>query len=278
MKKITKKTKKKNNYSSSKAIIKKAPKINSSKLWLCGKHPVFSVIKEKRRQIFEILANKNSILELEEFLQKNGANDLKHLIKLCDNRKIEEAVGENHIHQGLAILCSKLDEKNQNDLLEELYRLKEKTQKLPPLLMLDQISDPHNIGAIIRSASAFGVTKIILCEHNAPSENATIAKSSSGTIELIDLIKVTNFNLLIEKLKKIGYWCLGLAGEAKEDISQVRNYENIALIIGSEGNGIRKLVKKNCDLLVKINIDENVESLNASTASAIALYELSKKL
>ena len=161
-------------------------------------------------------------------------------------------------------------------MLEELYALEE-GEKRPTLLLLDQVSDPHNVGAIIRSAIGFGVTKIIFCEHNSPKENATIVKSSAGTIEMADLIVVTNFSNLIEKLKKIDYWCIGLAGEAKNDISIIKEYQNIALIIGSEGSGIRDLVKKNCDLLAKININDEVESLNASVAAAITLHEISKK-
>ena len=159
--------------------------------------------------------------------------------------------------------------------MHELNAIDDK-KDLPKLLLLDQISDPQNIGAIIRSAISFGVTKIIFCEHNSPKENATIVKAAAGTIEFCDLIVVTNFNNLIEKIKKIGYWCFGLAGEGTFTLKEAQTYDHVALIVGSEGDGIRSLVKKNCDLLVKIDIDEKVESLNASVATAIALYELSK--
>lgn len=249
---------------------------NSDELLLCGKHPIFNAIEKKRRKIFTLYATKNSILELEKFLDKSSLPSLKKIIKLVDNDKIEELVGRSQTHQGLVAKVSKLETKTQNDLLEELYQIKESGGKLPTLLLLDQISDPHNIGAIIRSASAFGVTKIIFCEHNSPKENATIVKASSGTIDLVDLIVVTNFSNLLEKIKKIDYWCVGLAGEAREDISKIKEFENVALIVGSEGGGIRDLVKKNCDFLAKINIGSQVESLNASVASAITLYELSK--
>lgn len=250
-------------------------KLPENELWLCGKHPIFTILKKKRRQILEILVTKNSQAELETLLQKNNLTSLQPLIKLVENEKIESILGKNHIHQGLALRCSRLPTKTQNDLLEELYNIKE-GEALPKLLLLDQISDPHNIGAIIRSATSFGVTKIIFCEHNSPKENATIVKSSVGTIEFADLIIVTNFNNLIEKLKKIDYWCIGLAGEGKASIKTLKEYKNIALIVGSEGDGIRPLVKKNCDLLAKIDIAGEVESLNASVAAAIALYELSR--
>jgi len=257
------------------AITNKRSHDSEQELWLCGKHPIFNILQKKRRKVFEILATKNSILELEKFLTENSLLNFKPLIKVVENDKIEALIGKNQIHQGIAARCSRLPTKTQNDLLEELYKLEGKP--LPTLLLLDQISDPHNVGAIIRSAAGFGVTKIIFCEHNSPKESATIVKSSAGTVDLIDWIVVTNFSNLMEKLKKIGYWCIGLAGEARTSITAIKDYKNIALVIGSEGNGMRDLVKKNCDLLAKIEINGEVESLNASVAAAITLYELSKK-
>lgn len=258
-------------------------KDNSSpdSLWLCGKHPVFLALQKKRRKILQILATPNAASELEVFLKQNSLTNFRPLIKIADRDKIDGIVGKNQVHQGIALNCSKLPTLNQHDLLQELYDLQnansESGKSLPTLLLLDQVSDPHNIGAIIRSAASFGAKKIIFSEHNSPKENATIVKSSAGTIEFVDLVVVTNFNNLIEKLKKIGYWCIGLDGYGTASIAEARSYKNIALIVGSEGNGMRDLVKKNCDLLVKIDISPEVESLNASVATAIALYEIAKK-
>lgn len=243
------------------------------KLWLFGKHPVFTVIKKQRRRIFEILVTKNSASELEDFLQKNSLTHIKPLAKIVDNHRIEAVVGKNQTHQGFALHTENLKIRNQLELLEELYS-KQESNSLPTLLLLDQISDPHNVGAIIRSAASFGVKKIIFCEHNSPKENATIVKTSAGTTELVDIFVVTNFGNLIEKLKKIGYWIIGLASDGKAKITTAKEYKNIALIVGSEGKGLRDLTKRNCDILTKIEIDYEVESLNASVAAAIALYEL----
>jgi 23S rRNA (guanosine2251-2'-O)-methyltransferase len=248
---------------------------NPNQVWICGKHPVFTALKQGRRKIYEILVTQNSLAELKNFLTKNSLQNFLPVIRLVDNFAIENLVGKQQPHQGLLVKASRLPIKNQNDLLEELYAIGE-GENLPLLLLLDQVSDPHNIGAIIRSATSFGVKKIVFCEHHAPQENSTIIKSSAGTIEFADLIVVTNFSNLIEKLKKIGYWCVGLAGEGKTKLSEIGGYKNIALIVGSEGDGIRDLVKKNCDLLARIEIDKEVESLNASVAAAIALYEISR--
>ena len=250
-------------------------KTDSNQIWLYGKHSVLSALQKKRRKVFQILVTKNSAAELEKFLQHNNLQKLADIIKLTDNDHINSVVGRDQIHQGIAASCSRLAVKNQNDLLEELYKLKK--PQLPNLILLDQLSDPQNIGAIIRSAASFGVKKIIFCEHNAPRESAAMCKSSAGTIEMIDLVTVVNFSNLIEKLKKLGYWCIGLDGRSSTFIDEIKNYDNVALIVGSEGDGIRELVKKNCDILAKIKIDPSVESLNASVATSIALYELSKK-
>lgn len=253
------------------------PRFESSpnSILIFGKHPTFAVLEKKRRRIFEIFVTRNTQNELEDFLRKKSLQAHTNLISIIDNDRIEALIGKDQAHQGFVVRAAKLPLKTQNDLLEELYAFEEDA-KLPTLVMLDQISDPHNVGAIIRSAISFGAKKIIFCEHNAPKENATIIKASAGTIESAELYVVTNFSNLMEKLKKINYWCIGLDGYATHKISEIRDYKNVALIIGSEGNGIRDLVKKNCDVLARIEIDKEVESLNASVAASLALYELSK--
>jgi len=243
-------------------------------LWLYGKHPVFLALQKKRREIFQILATKNSISELEKFLDQQNLSSLKNRLKLVDAHFIEAIIGSDQIHQGLALNCSPAPLKSQNNLLEELEKIANSGEKMPPLLIMDQLRDPHNVGAIIRSACAFGIKKIIFPEHNFPKEAAVMNKSSSGMVENVDLFLVVNLSNLMVKLKDLDYWCIGLAGEAVESVDKIREYKNIALVIGSEGEGIRELVKKNCDLLVRIEMDVAVESLNASVAASIALREV----
>jgi 23S rRNA (guanosine2251-2'-O)-methyltransferase len=245
-----------------------------NQIFVHGKHPALTVLKQRRRKIFSILVTTNFLSELENFLKTNSLSSLRQMVRVVSDQEIEVLIGKNQTHQGIVVKCSKLAVKTQNDLLEELYALKEKNEKLPTLLFLDQLSDPHNVGAIIRSAVAFGVTKIIFSEHNSVKESAVMVKSSAGMIDFADLIEVTNFSTLMEKLKKIDYWCFGLDGSASETIAKIKSYDNVVLIVGSEGYGIRNLVKKNCDLLVKIDIDPRVESLNASVATSITLHEL----
>ncbi len=247
-------------------------------IWLYGKHPVMSALQKKRREVFQILATKNSAAELEKFLQENKIFSAIDKIKIVEASQIQAVVGENQTHQGLALNCSLLPMKSQNNLFDEIEKLNKVQEKLPVLLILDQLKDPHNVGAIIRSACAFGVKKIIFPDHNFCKETAAMNKTSSGMIENVDLYLVGNLNNLMAKLKECGYWCIGLAGEGAQNISKIKEYKNIALIIGSEGEGIRDLVKKNCDLLVKIPMDKDVESLNAAAATSIALYEISREV
>jgi len=255
--------------------------IKDNQVWIYGKHPFYSVLKNAKRKIFEIFVSINNRAEFEKFISNNSQlKDFANITKYVSNEEINILVssrnGDIAIHQGYLILASKLPNFSQNDLLTKLEAIKDSGKNLPKLLILDQISDPHNVGAIIRSAVAFGVNKIIFCHHNSPKENATMIKTSVGTIEDCEITVVINISALLEKLKEIGYWCVGLSGEGTATIDEIKKFDNIALIIGSEGDGIRPLIKKNCDLIAKINIDNKVESLNASVACAITLYELSK--
>ena len=142
------------------------------------------------------------------------------------------------------------------------------------IVILDQVTDPQNIGAIIRSAAAFGINKLILPSDNAPDENAGIAKAACGCLELIQIAKVTNIKNTIEKLKKMDFWIAGLDTDGKGDINDISEIDKLAIIIGSEGKGMRRLTLTHCDFLIKIPISKQVESLNASNAASIIFYLL----
>ncbi len=259
----------------------KKPKISkfnsedSSKILLFGTHPCLQAILNKRRKIYQIFTTKNSHDELLLFLKKNNLIHLQNFIKKSDKYQLDRMVGEDHNHQDLVISATKLPIKNQIDLLEMLHNQDQKKQ-MPNILILDQITDPHNIGAIIRSAAAFNFNIIVFSQHNSVQENSVIAKSAAGNLEFMHPYFASNINDLIIKLKKLDYWNIGLSGESKNDISQITKYQNKAVILGSEGKGIRHLVKKNCDILLKIDICNNVESLNVANAAAIALFAASK--
>ena len=142
--------------------------------------------------------------------------------------------------------------------------------------MLDQVTDPHNIGAILRSAAAFEAAAVILPDANAPEESGTLAKSACGGLEIVPLIRVPNLVRAIETLKKVGFWVIGLDGSAKKTMAQDKLPAKTVFILGSEGDGLRRLTAENCDYMLKLPISDKMESLNVSNAAAIALYEFNR--
>jgi 23S rRNA (guanosine2251-2'-O)-methyltransferase len=239
-----------------------------------GKHPVLSAILYRKRTIHKLFITKNSQSDFQKFITDNNIKFNDNLIKLVDNNYLNNLLFDA-THQGFALEASPINPISQDQFLNKAKNLEK--EDLPPILILDQLTDPHNIGAIIRSAAAFNVKYIAFTQRNFPTSSGIISKSSSGMIELVDFISVNNLNNFIKELKNLKYWSVGLDGEATMNIHQIKSYQPIALVLGSEGGGIRRLVKSNCDLLVKIATNSKVESLNVSNAAAISLYELFSK-
>lgn len=145
------------------------------------------------------------------------------------------------------------------------------------LILLDQIEDPHNLGAIIRSAESFGFDAVIIPEHRSAKVNPTVYKTSAGAINNIKVVRVTNLNRTIDAIKENGFWVYGLAGEAQSDLAATDLTGKVALVVGNEGSGISRLTREHCDMLIKIPMIGKVNSLNASVASAIAMYEVTRQ-
>jgi 23S rRNA (guanosine2251-2'-O)-methyltransferase len=158
--------------------------------------------------------------------------------------------------------------------LEEVLN---KTSKKPEggvLMLLDGLEDPHNLGAILRSADATGADAIIIPKNRSVSLNQTVAKVSTGAIEYVDVVQVTNLTQTIQELKKQGYWVIGLELDGSIYYDEQDYKGNVAIVVGSEGKGISRLVKENCDVLVKIPMYGKVNSLNASVSAGLILYEV----
>lgn len=147
----------------------------------------------------------------------------------------------------------------------------------PFLLMLDEIEDPHNLGAIIRSAEAGGVNGIIIPKNRSAKLNATVAKTSAGAIEHVKVIEVTNLNQTIEKLKKVGFWIVGSDIDGENDYQDIFIDRPLCLIIGSEGSGIRRMIKEHADLNVKIPMVGKMNSLNASVSAGILIFDILRR-
>lgn len=245
--------------------LKKTPG-KSGTYWLYGVHAVSAALHNPRRQIRRFLVSRNQLEKLPGELLKAA----KRQPEIMDAQALSKLLPEDAVHQGIAVEVAPL----QSLSIEE-YLLAHPTKK--PLLLLDQVTDPHNVGAILRSAAAFDAGAVILTKDHAPPESAVIAKSASGALEIVPMIHVTNLVQCMETLKKHGYWCTGLDGEAKETIAQAKLGNDAALVLGAEGKGLRRLTLEHCDRVVKLPIHSQMESLNVSNAAAVALYELYRK-
>lgn len=238
---------------------------SNNSYWLYGKHAVLAALNNPNRKIHTILATDSTAKEVKQAL---GARQ----VKISTAQQIDASMkSTTSAHQGIAAFVEPLTTRSLNDFIKKIA-----SKKKSVVIALDQVTDPQNAGAIIRSCVAFGADGVIVTKHNSFPENGLLAKASCGTIENIDLITVANLSNSFEELKEQGFWVIGMDGDGKEEISKIREYDKLVIVLGAEGAGIRRLTKENCDLITRINISDNAESLNVSVATAIALYEFNR--
>jgi 23S rRNA (guanosine2251-2'-O)-methyltransferase len=237
---------------------------------LYGKHAVFAALANPERRIRRLLltpeAHSNLKQEIDSALHKGGHENIQ--ITTTDKRDLEGLLQPGAVHQGLALEA----EAPPGQHIEDIIKKTEDDPKAA-IVILDQATDPHNIGAILRSAAAFGAAAVVIQDRNAPDITGTMAKAASGALERVALVRTTNLARAMEKAKAAGFWCIGLDGHATQTLAQADLKGRVALVLGAEGAGLRRLTRENCDLLVKVPITDAVESLNLSNAAAIALYE-----
>ena len=219
---------------------------------------------------------KKSLLYVtKEAVKKLNIKGISFPIKYVSRSQIDKVVSKNSSHQGVALKVKLLEKVTLDKFLMYVRTYKS------IVIILDQITDPQNIGAIIRSAKAFGATAIICLEKNTPRENTLMAKSSAGALESIQIIHVKNLVNTIKKLKEYNFWSIAMDNNSDLTLKELSKNsslfsENLAIILGSEGKGIRPLVKNNCDISVRIDISSNINSLNVSATLAIVLYEINR--
>ncbi|MCF8463180.1 MAG: 23S rRNA (guanosine(2251)-2'-O)-methyltransferase RlmB [Rickettsiaceae bacterium] len=224
-----------------------------------GLHASLAALNNPSREIKQIACTPHSFNEHKELITK-----FNH--RILSEKDLQDLAKTSH-HQGLVVTAAPVMQQELNDL-----------DNVTKIVILDQITDPQNFGAILRSAAAFEFDVIIIPKNNSVEENATVAKTSSGGLELVKIVQVVNISRTIEDLKKLGFWVMGLDINTKDTIHNLPDLKKIVAIIGSEGNGIRPLVKNNCDFLVKIPMSTKMESLNASNAAAIFFNAIYQKL
>ena len=232
-----------------------------------GNHPAKSALLNSNRSCYFICTTEKKFDYWNNFLINYNINIEIILLETFELDKISNA----NNHQDIIVFASKITKKKLTEYIKNLSVKKTK------ILILDQLTDPQNVGSIIRSAFAFNFDAVCLLKNNSPIETPSLIKASAGEIEKIQILEIGNLAQEIKILKKKGFFIYGLDGKGKKRVEEIdKTDDRIALIIGSEGKGLRNLTKQNVDEIIKIDINSKCNSLNASNAATVAMYEISK--
>ena len=243
---------------------------SSENQYIIGMNPIIEAI-QARHYINKIyVAEGMQKVKLETLLNMAKENNI--FVQSVPRKKIDQMVQSSN-HQGLVASIAAY---KYYDLHELLQNIKNKSS-LPFLVMLDEIEDPHNLGSILRTADVTGVDGIIIPERRSAGLTSTVAKTSAGALEYVPVTRVVNLVQTLQLLKKEGYWVVGTELNSKEYYTAVDYKMPICLVIGNEGKGISRLVKEKCDFTVKLPMSGHINSLNASVAAAIIMYEVYKQ-
>jgi len=243
-------------------------KINNPRkyYWLYGYHAVKSALNNPLRRLERLLATPSAI---------EGLGTLPTTCpepKLVPPSDLSALLPIGAVHQGVVAKASTLPPISFDQIFLTLQ-----TKQDYPVLVLDQVTDPRNVGAILRSAAAFKSPAIIMQERHAPAESGAMAKAASGALDLVPIVRATNLSRTLKKLASEGYWIVGLDHDGPTPLSASPINKPVVLVLGAEGKGLRRLTRQHCDILSKIDIEKTIGSLNVSTSAAIALYELSRR-
>jgi len=230
--------------------------------WLYGLHAVQAALTNPRRKLGRAALTPRAIEIIGEKLLKRVR------VETLEPGAIDRLLPPGAVHQGAALEAWPLKALDLDEILSETSG----TRRV--VLVLDQLSDPHNVGAILRTAAAFGVTAVVVQDRHAPPQSGALAKAASGALDLIPYVEVVNIARTLDELAERGFWRIALAGDGEQTLAESVPVGDVALVLGSEGAGIRRLVREHCEASAFIPISETMESLNVSNAAAIALYEL----
>jgi 23S rRNA (guanosine2251-2'-O)-methyltransferase len=223
---------------------------------LYGRHAVEAALANPARTLRRLWATPQALASVASAL---GTLEVRE----ADSAQLARLTAEHVPHQGLVLECDPLPAVHIEDVITNLDR---------PLLVLDQVTDPHNVGAMLRSAAAFDAAALVTQDRHSPPESGALAKAASGCLELVPWVRVVNIARALETIAEAGFWRIGLAGEGKLNLGQALGKGGVCLVMGAEGEGLRANVAAHCDVLARLPISPKVESLNVSNAAAIALY------
>jgi 23S rRNA (guanosine2251-2'-O)-methyltransferase len=240
--------------------------------WIYGRHAVAAALNNPDRHWYRLAVLNGQEQEARTLIATAAAarhgND--EPIRVLDRGDFAALLPEGAVHQGLALAVEPLAEPDLEDVLRRSAILSGRSV----VVVLDQVSDPRNVGAVLRSASAFGALAVVLPVHGSPAVSGALAKAASGALESVPLVRIVNLAHALDRLKEAAFWICGLDETASQTLAELDLSERVALVLGSEGGGMRRLVRERCDYLARLPTRSQQSTINVSTAAAVALYEL----
>ena len=227
-----------------------------SAVWLYGRHAVAAALANPGRRRVRLLAESGA-----------AAAFADHEPDIVDRAALRQVLPDGAVHQGAALLAEPLPDAGLDSLLAGA-----ESRKRAAVVVLDRVQDPQNVGAILRSAAAFGALGMVIPARRAPPETGALAKAASGALERVPVIRAVNLARALAAMKDAGFWCVGFAADSETALSPGALPDRCALVLGAEGAGLRRLTAETCDLVLRIPMADGAASLNVSAAAAIALY------
>jgi 23S rRNA (guanosine2251-2'-O)-methyltransferase len=231
---------------------------NRPRFW--GKHAVAAALDNPARRVLKAWATRDAATHMQF--------PAEVAVTLAEAPDLGRLVPNDAPHQGVVIEVEPLDEAWLDDVLAG-------APDRAVLLVLDQVTDPHNVGAILRSAAAFGAIGIVTQDRHSPPESGALAKAASGALERVPWVRVVNLARALEQVGEAGFWRIGLAGDAEMNLKDALGPPRVALVLGAEGPGLRHNTREHCDAIARLPISDAIDSLNVSNAAAVALYAAS---
>ena len=242
----------------------------TKELFLYGLHAVEEALHNPNRCVLEVLTCGNTPVKIEGAMKKVPLK--KVALKKVPRGQLEKLLPQGAVHQGIVARVRPLEQPSLEEVLTALDK-----QANAQVLLLDQVTDPHNVGALLRSALGFYASALIVPDAHCPEESATLAKTASGALEHVPLVRVSNLARAMEILKQHKFWCIGLAGGSQTNLATLKLPPKTAFVLGAEGQGLRPLTIKNCDYVGFIPMNPELESFNVSNAGAVMMYEWIKQ-
>ena len=240
-------------------------------MWLYGHHAAMAALRNPSRICNELLLTPEASARLTETLNSlpKGRIPPTHVVRATD---IEAVLSQGAVHQGIALKAERLP----GVTLEEACVPRDDDRNV--VVVLDHVTDPRNVGAVLRSAAAFGARALLVTEPHVPVESGSLAKAASGALDTLPYVRVANLARALDRLAGLGYWRIGLAAGADSSLSETDLSDHVVLVLGAEGSGLRRLTAEKCDQLARLPTRAGFPDLNVSNAAAVALYEVMRSL